>query len=234
MTFRDREHAGQLLAARLDLERLVNPIVLGITRGGLPVALEVSRSLGLPLEAVVVRRIGAPGKAEVVIGAIAEGHEVCVNAKALRDLDLTEDEVAALAEREAPDLARRTWLYHAEGRLPDLSGRAVILVDDRAESGASARAAGRAARARGAARVVFAAPAVAATIEPELRAEFDEVVALELVPECFAVGYCYERLDRIRDEDALECVRRARLSRAGERTAGPRAADAGEPGPFPH
>jgi putative phosphoribosyl transferase len=231
MSFRDREHAGQLLAAKLGRTRLADPIVLGITRGGLPVALEVARSLGAPLEAVVVRRLGAPGDPEVAVGAIAEGRAVCVNAKALRDLDLTEDEVAALAEREAPDLARRVFLYHGEAPLPDLTGRTVILVDDRASTGTSARAAGRAARARGAVRIVFAAPAVAATIEPELRAEFDDVVALELVPECFAVSYCYQRLDRLRDEDALECVRRARASRAEERSVGPR--DAGAQG-TPH
>ena len=234
MTFRDREHAGQLLAARLGRTRLVDPIVLGITRGGLPVALEVARLLGAPLEAMVVRRLGAPGDPGVAVGAIAEGRAMCVNAKVLRDLELTEDEVAALAEREAPDLARRVVLYHGEAPLPDLTSRTVILVDDRASTGTSARAAGRAARARGAVRIVFAAPAVSATIEPELRAEFDDVVALEFVPECFAVSYCYQRLDRIRDEDALECVRRARGPRPEERSVTALDAGAGGPGPLPH
>ena len=234
MTFRDREHAGQLLAARLGGTRLIDPIVLGITRGGLPVALEVARSLAAPLEAIVVRRLGAPGDPEVAVGAIAEGRAVYVNAKALRDLELTEDEVAELAEREAPELARRVVFYHGEAPLPDLAGRAVILVDDRASTGTSALAAGRAARARGAVRIVFAAPAVSATIEEELRAEFDDVVTLELVPECFAVSYCYQRLDRIRDEDALECVRRARGTRPQERSVDPRDVGARDLGSLPH
>jgi putative phosphoribosyl transferase len=210
MIFRDREHAGQMLAAKLLRQAPGEAVVLGVARGGLPVAYQVACSLEAALEPVVVRRIAAPGEPEVSVGAVAEGGEVTVNGKACRCLGLSELEVTDLARREAGDLARRVRLYHGEEPLLDLTGRTAVVVDDGATTGASARAAGRAARARGAASVVFAAPAIPALVQAELEEEFDDVVVLEVIPEHFAVSYCYQEFNRLRDEDAIAYVHRAR------------------------
>ncbi len=210
MVFRDREQGGRLLAQKLERYRVERPIVLGLTRGGVPVALEVARSLGADLDIIVVRKIGAPECPEYAIGAIAEGGAVYVRREALSDVGIGEDDVAALAEREAAELARRVRVYRGERPMPDLAGRTVIVVDDGVATGATARAAARAARQRGAAHVVLAAPVIAASSEPELRSDFDDVVAVDLPEPFIAVGLWYQRFGQISDEEVLGCLRRSR------------------------
>ncbi len=220
MMFRDRTHAGGLLAAKLERYRGQRPVVLGLTRGGVPVAFEVARHLGADLDVVVVRKIGAPGSPEYALGAIAEGGAVYMNREALRDLGLRDDQVAHLAEREAVELARRVRLYRGDRKALDLAGRTVLVVDDGVATGATARAAGRSARQRGATRLVLAAPVIAAASEPDLRSEFDEVVAVDLPEAFYAVGQWYQRFPQVPDEEVLDCLRRAREERA-EGRAGP-------------
>lgn len=210
MVFRDREHAGRLLARELERFRAERPLVLGLTRGGVPVALEVARALRAELDVIVVRKIGAPGFPEYAIGAVAEGGAVYVRKEALRETGVGEEELARLAEREAAEVARRAGLYRGGRPLPDLSGRTAIVVDDGVATGATAHAAARAARRRGAARVVLAAPVVAAVSEPELRGDFDEVVAVQLPDPFMAVGLWYERFEQVSDEEVLACLERAR------------------------
>jgi putative phosphoribosyl transferase len=210
MVFNDRQHAGTLLAVKLEQFREARPIVLGLTRGGVPVAFEVARALRAPLDVVAVRKIGAPGCPEYAIGAIAEGGAVYLNPAALRELELADEEVSALAEAEAVELARRVRVYRGDRPFPLLAGRTVILVDDGVATGATARAAARAARQRGAARVVLAAPVIAAQSVPELEADFDEIVAVQLPPAFLAVGYWYERFGQVSDGEVLDHLRRAR------------------------
>ncbi len=220
MRFRDRAHAGRLLAEKLERYRGERPIVFGLVRGGLPVAFEVARFLGAPLEPMVVRKIGAPDFPEFAIGAIAEGGALYVNRDAVRDVGVSDHEVAALAEREAVELARRVRLYRGDGGLPELAGRTAILVDDGVATGATARAAAQAVRRAGAARVVLAAPVIAAESAPELEQELDEIVAVDL-PEAFvAVGFWYERFSQVSDEEVLAYLRRAREARSEEETGG--------------
>ncbi|WP_242394136.1 phosphoribosyltransferase family protein [Anaeromyxobacter oryzisoli] len=204
--FRDREDGGRRLAARLERFRAERPIVLGLTRGGVPVALEVSHALGAPLEAIVVRKLGAPGCPEYAIGALAEGGAVYVRREALQEVGLDEAEVAALAEREAIEVARRVRIYRGDRPLPELAGRTVIVVDDGVATGATAHAAARAVRERGAARVVLAAPVIAAESVPELEQDFDEVVAVDLPEPFIAVGLWYERFGQVSDEEVLGCL----------------------------
>lgn len=209
MKFRDREHAGRLLAVKLDAERYPNAVVLGLTRGGMPVALEVARQIGAPLDLIVVRTIRLPGPPERAIGAIAEGGATFLNPTVLRESGVSDDEAAALAEAEVAELARRVRLYRGERPAPRLAGRTVIVVDDGVATGVSARAAGRAVRQRGASRVVLAAPVVAATAGPGLQRDFDEVVALETPAEPFAIADWYQRFDEVGDEEVMACLRRA-------------------------
>ncbi len=207
MRFHDREHAGRLLGVKLDEDRYRDAVVLGLTRGGMPVALEVARQIGAPLDMVVVRKIRPPGPGEA-IGAIAEGGATFVNATVLREAGLPEDAAGALAEAEVVELARRVRLYRGERPPPHLSGRTVVVVDDGVVTGASARAAGRAVRRRGARRVVLAAPVIAAAAEPSLRLDFDEVVALETPAEPFAIAEWYLRFGEVGDDEVLACLRR--------------------------
>lgn len=207
MRFHDREHAGRLLAVRLG-DRYQDAVVLGLTRGGMPVALEVARQIGAPLDMMVVRKIRAPGPPGEAIGAIAEGGATFLNPTVLREAGVAEEEAAVLAEAEVEELARRVRLYRGERPAPHLAGRTVIVVDDGVVTGASARAAGRAARHRGASRVVLAAPVVAAAAESELARDFDEVVALETPAEPFAIGEWYLRFGEVGDEEVLACLRR--------------------------
>jgi putative phosphoribosyl transferase len=209
MIFRDRTHAGRLLGGRLESYRTERPIILGLTRGGVPVAAEVARLLDAELDVMVVRKIGAPGSPEYAVGAIAEGGAVFVSPEALRDVGADDQWLAEVAAREGAELARRTHAYRGDRPMRDLAGRTVIVVDDGVATGATARAAGRAARQRGAARVVLAAPVIAAASEPELRSEFDAIVAVESPEVFFAVGQWYERFEQISDEDVVECLHRA-------------------------
>ncbi len=209
MMFRDRQHAGTLLAAKLERFREARPIVFGLTRGGVPVASEVARVLGAPLEPMVVRKVGAPGDPEYAVGAIAEGGGAWMNREALRDVGLTTDDFAALAGDEAVELARRIRAYRGDRPFPDVTDRTVILVDDGVATGATARAAARSARRAGAARVVLAAPVIAAATEPELRGEFDDIIAVDLPPDFFAVGFWYERFKQVSDAEVLDHLRRA-------------------------
>lgn len=213
MVFRDRAHGGRLLAGKLERYRAERPIVLGLARGGVPVAAEVARSLGAELDVVVVRKIGAPDCPEYAIGAIAEGGAVYVRRDALRELRLGEADVAALVDREAVEVARRVRLYREDRPMPALAGRTAIVVDDGVATGATARAAAGAARRRGAERVVLAAPVIAAGSVAELRRDFDDVVAVELPEPFIAVGLWYERFGQVSDEEVLGFLRRGREGR---------------------
>lgn len=210
MKFRDREQAGQLLAEKVARFRAQRPVVLGLTRGGVPVAFEVARALDAELDVVVVRKIGAPGSPEYAIGAIAEGGAVFVRREALREVELGDEDVAELAAGEAVELARRVRVYRGDRPMVALAGRTVIVVDDGVATGATARAAARAARQRGAARVVLAAPVIAGGAVPELRADFDEVIAVDLPEPFYAVGLWYERFTQVSDDEVVSCLRRAR------------------------
>jgi putative phosphoribosyl transferase len=221
MMFRDRAHAGRLLSAKLERYQAERPLVLGLTRGGVPVAFEVARHLEADLDVMVVRKIGAPGSPEYALGAIAEGGAVYLNREALRDVGIGDDQVADLAEREAVELARRVRVYRGDRRLPDLAGRTVLVVDDGVATGATARAAARSARQCGALRVVLAAPVIAATSAAELRSEFDEVIAVELPETFYAVSQWYQRFTQVSDEEVLECLQRARGERPEQRTDPP-------------
>ena len=208
MRFHDREHAGRLLAARLDEDRYREAVVLGLTRGGMPVALEVARQIGAPLDMMVVRKIRGRDPRGEAIGAIAEGGATFLNPTVVHEGGLAQEEAGALAEAEVQELTRRVRLYRGERPAPHLAGRTAIVVDDGVVTGASARAAGRAARRRGAKRVVLAVPVMAAAAEPELRRDFDEVVALETPAEPFAIAEWYLRFEEVGDDEVLACLRR--------------------------
>jgi putative phosphoribosyl transferase len=210
--FLDRIDAGRQLARRLLATREESPVVLGLPRGGLPVALEVARALGAPLDVLVSRKLGAPESPEYGIGAIAEGGAVYLRDDAVREIGLSERDVAEIAEREGAEVERRVRRYRG-GRPPvEVRGRTVILVDDGIATGGTARAAVRALRERGAARVVLAVPVVARRTAERLAAEVDALVFVEAPEDFYAVGQWYEDFRQTSDEEVEACLAAARAA----------------------
>jgi predicted phosphoribosyltransferase len=204
--FRDREEAGEALAAAVVTVVAEPATVLAIPRGGVTVAGPVARNLGAPLDVVIPRKLGAPGNPELAIGAVAPGVRV-LHERAVRQLGVSMDYIqreAALQERE---IARREAAYR-EGRPPaPVAGRTAVVVDDGVATGATAVAALRWARAAGADRVVFAAPVGPPAVRVGLEAEADDVVLLQEPFGFLAVGEWYRNFDQISDDEVLVVLR---------------------------
>jgi len=216
MRFRDREDGGQQLAALLQRFREERPIVLGLPRGGVPVAFEVARALRAPLDVIVARKIGAPQFPEYALGAIAEGGAVFIDRGAVREAGIDERELASAAEREAVELTRRVRLYRGDRPLPELRDRTAILVDDGIATGRTARAAIRALRRLRPRRLVLAAPVVAADTAAELRDEVDDLVCVRAPADFMAVGLWYERFAQTSDQEVVALLERARRAFAAQ------------------
>jgi putative phosphoribosyl transferase len=206
--FRDRDHAGRLLADRVKGEGLQNPLVLALPRGGVPVAAAVAAALNAPLAAFVARKIGAPGQPEFGIGAIAEGSDEVLVTSDARRLGLDDRKVSALADAERAELDRRVRLYRNGQPLPPLAQRDVVLVDDGLATGVTAEAALRALRRLGPRRLVLAAPVAAPDTARRLDGIADDLVFLSLPKRLGAVGMFYEDFAQTTDEEVLALLGR--------------------------
>jgi putative phosphoribosyl transferase len=226
MVFRDRRDAGRRLAASLaGYAGRPDVVVIALPRGGLPVAHEVARALNVPLDVFVVRKIGVPHQEELALGAIATGGVVVHNEAIERELGLTAEEVERLATRERAELERRERLYRGDRPPLAIAGKTVLLIDDGLATGATMRAAVRAARRLGPARIVVAVPIAAQSTCRELAREADEVVCV-LTPEPFsAVGLWYDDFAQVSD-DEVRSVLRAPLAGAHPEARPPDAAPA--------
>lgn len=211
--FQDRREAGQVLGEMVAaLPDLSDGVVLGLIRGGVPVALEVAKACGLPLDILVVRKLGVPGQEELAMGAIASGGGVVLNDHVLRVYRISEKKLEQVMERELHELERREKLYRNGREALKIDGRAVILVDDGMATGASMRAAIRAVKGR-ARRVIVAVPVGAKSTCEELRREADEVVCA-LTPEPLdAVSLFYREFGATSDDE----VRALTLQGSGNR-----------------
>jgi putative phosphoribosyl transferase len=199
--FADRHDAGRRLARLLGGLREERPVVLGIPRGGVPVAAEVASSLGAPLDVVVVRKLGAPTNPEYAIGALAEGEVGVVDERAVRALGIAPGDLQELIARTEGELEER--IAHYRGARPPLpvEGRTVILVDDGLATGHTAHVAARSLRRRGAARVILAIPIAAPGSVAQLSEEVDEVVCVEMPADLWAIGLWYEDFGPTSDEE---------------------------------
>jgi predicted phosphoribosyltransferase len=191
----------------LSLARRDDTIVLGLPRGGVPVAFEIAEALGAPLDVFVVRKLGVPGREELALGAIASGGVRVVNRRVVEQLSIPPDLVEAIAAGEGAELARRERDYRG-GRPPrDLTERTVILVDDGLATGATMLAAIRAVRQQRPARVVVAVPVAPHEVCEALRREADEVVCL-LTPAAFrSVGTWYDDFSQTSDDEVRALLR---------------------------
>ena len=208
--FADRADAGRHLAAALASYRGRDVVVLGLPRGGGPVASEVAAALHAPLDVLVVRKLGVPYQPELAFGAIGEGPDGGVrvfNDAVLRHAGLTDDEVARVEETERAELERRRSRYRGGAPGVALAGRVAIIVDDGFATGATARAAAMVARESGAARVIVAAPIGAPDTIAALREVADEVVCPGAPPGFVAVGQGYRDFGQTSDDEVCDLLR---------------------------
>lgn len=213
--FRDRADAGRTLAELLAARPVEDPVIVGMARGGVPVAAEVARHLAAPLDLVVVRKVGAPHQPELAIGAIAEGDAREIDRADADRLGLSDAAVDEVIARERAELDRRVRRYRAEVPALDVAGRNVILVDDGYATGHTAAAAARALHELGAANIVLAVPVCPAEVAAAVAAgdndlPFDEMVHLIAPEQMFAVGYWYDRFDQVGDDEVVRVLRQAR------------------------
>jgi putative phosphoribosyl transferase len=206
VTFVDRRDAGERLAPMLAHLRPRHPIVLGLPRGGVPVAAIVADALGAPLDVIVVRKLGAPSQPEYAIGAVGEDGVRVLDEVAIGMLGVGVDRVAALERAEREELARRGALFRSGRPRLDLTGRTAIIVDDGVATGATAAAACRVARALGAETVVLAVPVAPREWREGLRDEADELVAVETHAPFHAVGMWYSDFRQTTDSEVVAAL----------------------------
>jgi putative phosphoribosyl transferase len=209
--YRDRVHAGQVLAAALKRQReLADPLVLGLPRGGVPLAACVARALGAPLDVLVVRKLGVPGHEEVAMGALASGGIRIMNAEVVDALGISEAALQRVEAAETLELERRERALRGGRRAPRVEGRAVVLVDDGAATGATMLAAIAAVRAQRAREIVVAVPVAPADTLARFERAADRVIC-PLRPERFsAIGEFYADFSQVSTETARRWLDDAR------------------------
>lgn len=206
MRFRDRIDAGRKLGDELAGRDLDDPVVLGLPRGGVPVAAEVAEVIDAPLDVLVVRKIGAPRNPEFAVGAIGEGGAEFVDTSLLRRLGLSREDLEGTITAERDELRRRVEAYRGDAEPLDVAGRTVVVVDDGMATGASARVAIQVLRALEPGRTVLAVP-VASTSAVELLADVvDEVVVLSAPPSFMAVGAHYDDFGQTSDREVTDLL----------------------------
>ena len=208
--FNDRADAGRQLASRMDFLRDQDVVVLGLPRGGVPVAFEVAKALGAPLDVLLVHKLGVPLHPELAFGAIGEGGVRVINHSVVREAHLSDLEMTAVESKEGAELQRRSERFRGDHDRISLKGRTAVIIDDGIATGATAQAACQMARAQGASRVVLAIP-IGATDTAKQFAEYaDEVVCLTTPVPYFAVGQGYRNFAQTSDDEVVALLNRAR------------------------
>jgi putative phosphoribosyl transferase len=208
--FRDRVEAGQMLAQSLTkYANRPGVLVLGLPRGGVPVAYEVAQALNAPLDVFVVRKLGVPGHEELAMGAIASGGVRVLNQSVIEMLDIPEETINAVAARELRELHRRERAFRDHRPPPEVRGRTIVLVDDGIATGSTMRAAIKALRQLKAERIIVAVPTAAPSTVEEMQPEVDEFVAI-MTPDDFAgVGQWYEDFSQTGDDEVRELLQKS-------------------------
>lgn len=206
MLFTDRADAGRQLAGRLEHLRGEPVVVLGLPRGGVPVAAEVARALRAPLDVIVVRKLGVPFQQELGMGAVGEGGVEVTDPEVIRMAGVRPQQLAAVEEREQAEVERRAVRYRA-GRAPvPLGGRVAVVIDDGIATGSTARAACRIARALGAARVVLAIPVAPRGWRHRIGGDADELIAVATPGGFMAIGQFYDDFSQTSDDAVIRCL----------------------------
>ena len=214
MRFRNRSDAGQRLAGRLEHLRGKDAVILGLPRGGVPVAAEVASALGAPLDIILVRKLGVPAQPELGMGAIGESDARVINPDVVRYAQVSEAQIADVERRERAELQRRAQRFRGGAPHEPLAGRIAVIVDDGIATGSTARAACQVARAMGAARVLLAVPVAPPGADVGMRGDADEVICLEMPARFLAIGEWYEDFAQTSDEEVVALLRAARARQA--------------------
>jgi putative phosphoribosyl transferase len=204
--FADRVDAGRRLAAALDHLGEENVVVLGLPRGGVPVAAEIAAALDAPLDVIVVRKLGTPGHEELGMGAIGEGDVRVLNDDIVATVGASPAQLTAVEAAERAELERRAQRFRGDRPRLDLTGKTAIVVDDGIATGSTAIAALQVARAQGAARTVLATPVAPHGIERRVAPYADEFVALDTPRWFSAVGQFYDNFDQTTDSEVIACL----------------------------
>jgi putative phosphoribosyl transferase len=212
MLFANRSDAGRRLAARLGHLAGESVVVLGLPRGGVPVALEVARALDAPLDVIVVRKLGVPFQPELGMGAIGEDGARIINDEVVRLARVSEAELAEVERRERAELQRRARRFRSGRPRIELAGRTALVVDDGIATGSTARAACQVARAQDASRVVLAVPVAPLGWEERIGEDADECIALDTPEPFWAIGQFYSDFSQTSDDEVVECLARAAAS----------------------
>jgi putative phosphoribosyl transferase len=210
LPFRNRAEAGRVLAYHLTgYANRPDTLVLALPRGGVPVAYDVARALNAPLDVFLVRKLGVPGHEELALGAIASGGVRVLNDDVVATFGLTADEIERVAAREAQEIARRERAYRGDRPRQTVHDKIVILIDDGLATGATMRAAARAIRSQGPAKLVVAVPVGASSTCDAFRDEADEIVCA-VTPEPFhAVGLWYRDFSQVTDVEVRTLLAQA-------------------------
>jgi putative phosphoribosyl transferase len=213
--FANRTQAGLLLAEKLQrYGGKTDAVVLGIARGGLPVAAVVAEALDLPLDVLVVRKLGLPGAPEAAMGAIGPAGVQILDTDVIRRFNVSAFEIDEIRVRERRELARREKLYRNGGAV-DLSGKTAIIVDDGIATGATAKAAACSAHRSGARALVIAAPVMSSKAFALLRTCSDHVAAVSVNDHFVAVGSCYQDFSEVDDDEVIAILGRGQIPRSG-------------------
>ena len=207
--FRNRREAGRALGRRLTATSPENAVVLGLPRGGVPVAFEISQALRAPLDVLLVRKVGVPSQPELAMGAIGEDGVRVVNDRVIRAAGISQADFETVEAVERRELKRRAIRYRGDRPRVDLTGRDAILVDDGVATGATARAACLVARQHGATGVVFATPVAPPSAITELRRDADDVIALETPEVFYAIGQFYDDFRQTSDDEVVALLTNA-------------------------
>jgi putative phosphoribosyl transferase len=200
--FDDRRDAGRALVAEIQRLGLDDPLILGLPRGGIPVAFEIATALDAELDTLVVRKLGAPFQPELAVGAIASGGIKVLNEDVLnRASGLNDSVLEKIIEREKLELARRERAYRGDREHSPLAGRNVVLVDDGMATGATMRAAALAVRSQRPAQLIVAVPTASRDALEMIEPLADEVICLEAPPHFYAVGEWYRHFGQTTDDE---------------------------------
>ncbi|HEQ98916.1 MAG TPA: phosphoribosyltransferase [candidate division Zixibacteria bacterium] len=209
--FKDRTEAGLKLGESLkETIEGDDTVVLGLPRGGVPVAYEVASILNAPLDVFMVRKLGVPGQEELAMGSIAQGGLTLLNEDIVRTMDIPSRVIDKVAEVEKVELERRLRKYRGSRETPDVSGKTVLLVDDGLATGASMLAAIKAVRKLDPRKVIAAVPVAAEPTCRRLESEADKVVCMHTPGQFSSVGQWYENFPQVSDEEVCELMREKR------------------------
>lgn len=208
MIFRDRKHAGQLLAQKLKSYKSTSTLVLALPRGGVPVAEEIANSLQAPLDVLIVRKIGAPYQPELAVGAICEDSEPFYNDSILFQLGLEPDDLGRIISAEREKIKKQTRLFRQSRALPSVVQKIVIVVDDGLATGATMAAAVKYLKKQGAMKVVIAVPVAATSSIKKFKGKVDDVVVYEEREDLMSVGQWYYNFSQVSDEEVTAILMR--------------------------